>query len=326
MMGGCPLFEGAPGEEELEQPQEEEEEVPEEIEEIEMASLEIMEEADLVVLLPEEEEGEDEEGGGEEQEEGNETNQEDEEEESNNQSGDEPDYEETILGEVLSREMEGMEEEEEPEKEEEMPRERQEAWENIKQKVTEIHDQWDDLEPQLKEEGLLEEEINAFEEALEDLTARAAEQDRFATLVQTNKLTDPLADFLVPFYEEPLPEAHQMKYYVRSTVLNSAVEEYNEARNILDEIQERKLEVAGALENAENEEGEQMAEELDTSIENLEGALKKEDPGLVKIKASLLMEGIVEIMEELEELEEEGEENEENNEEEEEEEEEAENI
>jgi len=292
LMGGCPLFEGAPGEEGLDL-QDEEEETAEELEEIEAIEetvLQILQETDTVVLLDEPEDAE------------NESNDNDEENNTeNNEPAEEFAYDDTILSEVLAKEMEA--------REEEMPEDSQEAWGSIKMQITELHQQWDELEPTLREENVTEEEIVSFEEALDELTIRASEQDRIGTLDSGNEITEPMSSFLVPFTEDGVSEVYEMKYHLRNLVIRTAAGDYEEDLESQENIEASRQEVTRGIED--EEEAEEKDQQLQTSIDNLEDALQQQEPDLVEIKASLVMEQLVDIEEQLkEEIEEEEEEEE----------------
>lgn len=302
LLPGCGIIGG-----EEEQLEETGEEIPEEIEKIESLSLKTMQEADLIVLLKnEEDENEGEEDEDKDEGEGEEGEETENEENGENKQEEELTFEKTILGEVLRREMEEGENMDENEDENgELAQDEEEAWDNIKLNVTEIHEQWSDLEPQLKEEEIPEEQVNTFEDTLKELTTQVTAQDSFATIISSNKLTAYLAEFMVPFAEEPVSEANNLKFYVRKVVLNAVADKYEEAGESIEYISERKQKVTEVLEEEQEKE---MAEQLEFSVENLEGALEREDADLVKLSAALVMEDLVEILEELKEQEEEEEE------------------
>lgn len=244
---------------------------PREITEIEAGTLEIMQQADLIPVI-----------------------------EKTSAQGEEAKkmaeltYDETILGEVLKREAEaasgGGEEQQS------LPKEPEEAWGTIKMAITDLHDQWNRLEPQVAGEKISQEMINNFEEVLDRLTAFGTEQNAFATLAAANQLTQHLTKFMVPFEEPPGPLAYELKYHVRNIVLNAAEDNYEAARESLTYIREQQPVLRKALE--END-GVDSADELEMSLENLQRALDKQNLELVKINAAVVMENLVQAIEKI---------------------------
>ena len=126
-------------------------------------------------------------------------------------------FDETTLGEVLKREEDtgsggGGEQQK-------LPEESAAVWSRIKTSVTGLHDQWDRLEPQVAAENISQETIAGFEEALDRLTASVTDGNSPGTLAAANQLTRHLAKLMEPFAEPPTPQAYEMKYYLRETVL-----------------------------------------------------------------------------------------------------------
>ena len=325
-LSGCGIFEDMPEEEDEAQPVE----VPAEIEDIEMACLEVMQEADLTVLLEEGEEAEqlEEEEATEEDEEEGEGDGEEEEEDSDNDDHEEGSegegegeengleasaagegeegFDETIWSEVIDREMEQDDEDEGGE--DDIPAQWEAAWDNIESNVTSIHEFWDVLKPQLQDQEISPGAASAFEEELDELTSLAAGNNRLEVMASANELTGPLAEFMVPYGKEAVPEVMEMKYYLRRVVLEAAHAEYEEAQDSFEIMEAKQARVANALQDDNPE----KVSELKTSLAEFKRVLEQEEEHeILKIKASLAMKNLEETLEELEEIEE-GENEEEN--------------
>ncbi|UNC91942.1 hypothetical protein [Candidatus Contubernalis alkaliaceticus] len=262
-------------------------EMPEEVEEIESALLEIMHEADLIplVTLVSQQSGEGAESG-------NQQSDEQENQESEGEEGQEVEitFEKTILGEVLQRELD---EENDGGENNQLPTNTEEIWDNIKTNITEVHYQWNELEPKLIQENMYTDTINSFEESLEGLTLFSSEQNHFGTLTEANELTNYLSKFMVPFAENTISTVNELKYHTRNIVLSAAVDNYEEAQESLTYMKEQSLVVTRDLENYN-------VEDLDTALNNLQRALDTQDVGLIDIKAAIVMEELIQINDELE--------------------------
>jgi hypothetical protein len=262
----------------------EKKETPKVIKDIETAALEIMQMANLIPLVeaespkPEEtaEKGGEEAGqkGGTEQEGGG--------------SNMALTFEKTILGETIKRELES---EAGGGEESKMPGDTEQAWDKIKMTVTELHGQWNELEPMLVEKKVFPEAISNFEEALDSLTISITEHDYFGTLTAANELTGRLSKIMPPFAENPLPVATDLKYHLRKILLNVASADYNGAQESLNYMKEHNHTVTSSL-----QEGEKKAEILRTSLDNLQDALNERNPGLINIKAAIVMEELAGII------------------------------
>jgi len=266
-------------EENSEENNQEDKETPGVIEEMGSGLLEIMQQADLIPVIEMDEEDQANRDA--------ETGEQEGDEQEGAEEVDEPTFEETILGEVLKREIETESQEQE------LPEDTEEIWDNIKITITELHDQWNELEPLLVRENVSGDQISDFEEDLDSLTVFSTEQNRFAVLTAANRLTGHLANFMVPFAENPVSKIYELKFHLRTILLQAAANNYEEARGILADMKEQRESLTYALEKED-------AEELDISLNNLQGALDKQNPGLVNIKAAIVMEKLVQVIEKLE--------------------------
>jgi len=290
LIAGCTRISGCGAEEEnSEKNTQNQNEMPEEIDEIESALLEIMHQADLVPLVEvvsQQSGGEAETGEQESKESENEGGNEEEESQEVEKT-----YDKTILNEVLKKELE---EDNGSDDNNELPRNTEEIWDDIKMNVTEIHNQWDELEPVLVQENMYQDTINAFEESLESLTINASNHNYFGTLTSANESTKHLSRFMVAFAENRISTLNEMRYHTRNIVISATVDNYEDAQESLDYMKEQNLTVTRDLED------DNKFRELDTSLVNLQRALNKQDTGLIHIKAAVVMEQLLQIMEELE--------------------------
>lgn len=200
-------------------------------------------------------------------------------------------FEETILGEVLRREA--GEGDQNGEDQQYTPTNVEEIWDNIKLNIEELHDRWDGLEPVLDREKISPAVITDFEDGLNRLTIAGTRQDYSGTLNYANRLTGHLSNFMIPFTENSLHLAYEFKFHVRNILLNVAAGSYEAAQMSLDYMQEQK---PALVKDIEEEPPPERVQELHTSLENLQEALNSREPDLVKIKAAVVMENLVQII------------------------------
>lgn len=284
------------------------EETLENLNETEDSVMEIMKYADLVPVLegkvsPKKGEGEEEEEEEEDEEdekdEGNENNGEEEENYENNSFKENVTFEETILGETIKREMEAKEDEEDNDEngEDSLPGDAGEAWQEIKDTLAELRNQWDELKPVLKRENVRPGEIELFGETVDELTIATTQQDYLSVLETANQLTGYLAGFKAPFADNATSAAYELKYYTRSVNLAAAEGDFDLAVEHLKEMEKLG---DGLEDDLEEKDEEEIYEEFEESLEELERAVEKNNLDLVKIAAAEVMENVVEMIEEVE--------------------------
>jgi hypothetical protein len=287
---GCPRQENPQGGGQQQKP------MPEEVEGIERSAVEIMTQADLIPLIAkvsppmQGEQGGTQQGVGENQQ---------------NQGGggvqgqkETITFEETILAEVLKREQAGqVGGGQESGEGQDIPKDTEEAWDKIKMTLVELYNQWNTVEPLLVEENVPPEAINGFEEALDNLTMASTNKDYFGTLTAANQVTKYLAQFMDPYGDNASSQATELKYYLRSLVLNAAIEDYVSAWENFNQLKIRERPIVNDL---EEQDARETAEEYKSSLNNLERALEKEDIDLIKINAAVVMDNIMQINEDLE--------------------------
>ncbi|MGF7183993.1 hypothetical protein GGQ84_000068 [Desulfitispora alkaliphila] len=246
-----------------EEPIQQEAEAPDAIDYIEESALEIMAHADVIYLLTE---------------------------------GDE------LLAKVLQREMtaendgQGDDDNGDEQESEDSPSP-EEIWITIDEAIASIHEQWDDLKHQLIEENISPGELKPFEETLDNLTLLSAQRKYFETLIAANQLTEYLPRFMLPFAEDVTATAYKLKFHIRNVILTAANGDYSEAQSSVDFLKDQSQTL---FDDLEEEDAQETARELETSIDNLETALDKQSLELIKVKATVAMGNVVNALDELE--------------------------
>ncbi|OWZ82829.1 hypothetical protein [Natranaerobius trueperi] len=290
-------------EEDNDEAEDEVEELEELVEEIELTTLDILIQADLLpladappVLAQENDEEEEDENDEEEDENDDEEGEDDEVEENGDDEMEEElqediTFEKTILNEILNKELEDHEEDDE----ELLIESSEEIWDDIKDSVTELYESWNELESMLDEKGVPSEVIDPFEQELDTLTVSSSDHDHWKTLISANNLTLHLYNFKSFFSDEVTAQVFEIKYHVRNTVLMTAEENTEEAQNSIDKINELSKEIEIEFSEDENE---KLYERFMTSLDDLE---EEQNLDLIKLKASSTMENTVELISSIEE-------------------------
>jgi len=202
-------------------------------------------------------------------------------------------FEATTFGEVLAREVEtgGREKKQKP------PQDEAEIWSQIKQKVTVLHSQWDQLEPDLMQKKVPAAVIGKFEDELDSLTLFSTAQDGQSILHSANQLTGYLYQLIASFVEDPVPLTYEFKYHLRKILLHTASGAYDLAGENLAYMQEQKAALTMAL---EDKKASALEAEFSASLDNLQRALDKQNFDLVKVNAAVVMENLALILQAIE--------------------------
>ncbi|RKD27934.1 hypothetical protein SAMN02745883_00327 [Caminicella sporogenes DSM 14501] len=177
-------------------------------------------------------------------------------------------------------------------KEIEIPDNIEEKWNEINKKILNLHEKWNDFEPIIIKSNTPEESINSFETTLNKLTINASEYKYMESLLLANKLTSFLPDLIVNFKKKVPVSIYRIKYHIRQIVLDSSNDNFSSAfenlkkikmyrNNLLQQILEKKMT--------------QQINKLNTSISDLEDAVKIKDMTVIKIKTRVVMKNILDI-------------------------------
>ena len=196
-------------------------------------------------------------------------------------------FEETLLGELLQREMEA-----EGGEKQKPPKNTEIVWDTIKEKITELHSLWNELQPLLMEENIPQTEIVNFEEGLDNLTVLGTEQDYIGTMTTANRLAGHLAKFMLPFTETKVSLAYELKYHVRNIVLQAALNDYARAQESLNYLEEQSPALANKLDEEE-------FNALKASVDDLQRVLLKQNIELVILNSAIVMENMVQAIEKI---------------------------
>ena len=194
--------------------------------------------------------------------------------------------EEGILDEVLKREKESSEQN----GEEKPPKDISGTWQNINTTIRGLHNKWNVLEPLLIKESMSPEVIAEFEDTLDKLTNLGIDKNYFGTITTANKLTSYLPKFMTVFKKEVPPTVYTLKYHVRDVVLNTAVDNYPQAQESLNQIKEQGQSIKSEL---IEKKAKDTADKFDASVINLQNSLDKKDINLIKINGAIVMKNVM---------------------------------
>lgn len=169
-------------------------------------------------------------------------------------------------------------------------------WHEINEKINQLHLKWDDLKAELKKAGVLLKSINGFDDTLNTLTVAANDHKHLKTLIDANKLTLYMSQFIKELNDNKLASIYYIKYYIRQIVLNVVNNNYMEADKNFNALKNKEKDLSTELGEKEFKE---LLDKLNLSIINLENALALQDINVIKIKGSIIVKNINAIKEKL---------------------------
>lgn len=169
-------------------------------------------------------------------------------------------------------------------------------WHGINTKVTGLHKKWNMLESHVVKSGASQESIKGFEKTLNNLTISASQYNFLDTLFYSNKLTSYIPDLINNFKKKAPSPVYFMKYHLRQIILDCRINDYESAAKNYNKLIIYKDALVSQLIDKKLSE---LASKLNTSVKDLEEALKLKDLNIIKIKASVVMTNIEAVKEEL---------------------------
>lgn len=170
------------------------------------------------------------------------------------------------------------------------------VWHGINTKVTGLHKKWNMLESEVIKSRAPQESIKGFEETLNNLTISASQYNYLDALFYSNKLTSYIPNLISNFKKSVPSPIYFMKYHLRQMILDFRINNYDNATKNLNKLAIYKDALVSQLIDKKLTE---LANKLNTSVKDLEHALKLKDLNIIKIKASVLMGNIEKIKDEL---------------------------
>lgn len=169
-------------------------------------------------------------------------------------------------------------------------------WNEINTKISDLHEKWNNLEPIIIKAGVSQESIKAFEDTLNKLTIAGSEYKHMETLMFSNKLTSYIPDFINNFKKKVPSPIYHMKYYVRQVILDSSIKNY---KAVNEDFKKIKIYKDALISQLIDKKMTDQINKLNTSVSDLEDALKIKDMSIIKIKARVVMKNIYSIRDEL---------------------------
>ncbi|MGB9812821.1 MAG: hypothetical protein ACPLRZ_01140 [Thermovenabulum sp.] len=167
-------------------------------------------------------------------------------------------------------------------------------WEKFEKKVTVIHNIWDDFRGEAAMQGFGEEELDTFNDKLNQLTMMFTQKDLYGAIVSTNDLYG----ILLRYYKDPKEKtagpAKKTLFYVRSAT-------YRGLKGSFEESQKDLLEAVKSWEYAKAVvEDPVLNKKTEFTIKDLIEALKARDPNLIKIKFMIAQKNLEKAIEKAE--------------------------
>lgn len=164
------------------------------------------------------------------------------------------------------------------------------AWEAVNKVIVSVHKKWNDYELDAIKDGIREEDIKKFEEALDNLTISADAKNEIKSLFDTNNVTLRLSTFLNMYKGNPDGEVVKLKFNIRQIHLYGEINEWAKAMDMskyLEPIFER-LSQKIKLDKKD----EKLKEKLKASIQDLKSVIDKKNVELLKIKRDIALQNL----------------------------------
>lgn len=197
-----------------------------------------------------------------------------------------------LLSEILKTEATDKKENESTK----IPNDIEFMWHEINTKIAGLHKKWNTLESEVIKSGVSQESINGFENTLNNLTISSSQYNFIDTLFYGNKLTSYIPDLIKNFQKKIPSPIYYMKYHLRQIVLDCRIKDYDSAAQNYTKLNIYKDALVSQLIDKKLT---ALANKLNTSIKDLENALKLKDLNIIKIKASVVMGNLEIVKEEL---------------------------
>jgi hypothetical protein len=159
----------------------------------------------------------------------------------------------------------------------------QDPMEKVPALVDKMHYQWNNLMPVAIKKGANKDLVNNFGNKLNDLSSTVVGKDKMKTLIAANQLYAYIPDLYLLFKPKLSPEIKRVRYYSRSSILNSLTANWAQANSDIDNLKS----IWVVYKNSLNKDQQDIANKLDLSIYELEKVIKAKNQPLVKIKGKV---------------------------------------
>jgi hypothetical protein len=163
-------------------------------------------------------------------------------------------------------------------------------WEGVTKKAEDIHKSWNDYETKAIEDGVGEQAIAGFENALNGMTIAVQSKDIMQALDKANQMFLYAADFLDMYKGNPDGEAARMRYYIQQAYLDAQEGNWSKAEADMEggepvfERLRKKVKL--------DEKDKLLIEKLSLSLEDMRSAIPDRDVELLKIKRDIALKNL----------------------------------
>jgi len=166
-------------------------------------------------------------------------------------------------------------------------------WEKVNDTVKEIHTTWNDYELKAIADGIDEEDIRSFEEALNNLTIECDEKKDTEILIEANKVTRSLGKILEFYKTDGQSEMMELKYYIRQTHLLGVMNKWEQATDDISKTEPILNKFRQRIKT--DEEIDELLKKLRLSIDDIKDVIPNKNVELLKIKRDIALKNLEEI-------------------------------
>lgn len=166
------------------------------------------------------------------------------------------------------------------------------AWKKVDKTITSLHNQWNDLMPEITKKGADMKLVDAFDNSLNSLTTEAESRNRDKVLSSANRLYSHVPDLFSLYRLKMSPELKRMVYYTRNIILESEKDNWEQAGKDKDSLEKS----WSLLRNTLEEEQKKIGDKLDFSIYELKKVVSENNKQLSVIKGRIVLNNIKQLM------------------------------
>ncbi|MGE5328316.1 MAG: hypothetical protein ACM3KR_02265 [Deltaproteobacteria bacterium] len=164
-------------------------------------------------------------------------------------------------------------------------------WEQALMDVQKIHMQWNDYMPQAAKDGVSKNNIDIFDNTLNQLTNLIIMKKKEEAVISANNLAFSLINFWV-YYKVDFPiDVLKLKYHIRNIIFFSAVNKWD----IVSQNYNLTKSLFQTLRATSEKEQQEKINKIDFSLLDLEKVIKMKDYPLIRLKGKLVLDNLSEL-------------------------------
>lgn len=163
----------------------------------------------------------------------------------------------------------------------------QNPWEQADKTIKEIHNQWNEFQPQAAKIGISKDLIDSFGSDLNTLTNDIAVKNLMSTLNNANNLYKYIPDFL-SHYKDKSADMKRLKYHARDAMYKSRFDKWDLATSATENAKA----VLPNIRSQVKDDMKQNNQSMEYAVYDLEKVVKERQKSLAQIKGNIVLNNI----------------------------------